>query len=93
LPTAPVPPVSIAPPPAAAPTLAPTAPLEPRAASMAPPPLAQASGGPTHGDVFLDGQRMGRWVSENLAREATRPQAGSTAFDPRIGPTWPGTLQ
>ena len=60
--------------------------------SMAPPP-PQATAGPSHGDVFLDGMRVGRWMSDNLAREATRPQAGSTAFDPRLGPTWPGTLQ
>ena len=83
----------IAPHQAAPPPLAPTAPQGAPLRSMAPPPQAQAGGGPTRGDVFLDGTRMGRWVSDNLAREATRPQAGNTGFDPRIGPTWPGTLQ
>jgi len=47
---------------------------------------------PTQGDVYLDGGRVGRWVSDQLAREVDRPQSGVTGFDPRVGPTWPGSL-
>ena len=59
----------------------------------APAVIGSAEGGPTQGDVFLDGTRMGRWVARDLARAASRPQGGSTFFDPRMGPSWPGTLQ
>ena len=46
-----------------------------------------------HGDVFLDGVRVGRWLSDKLARAANAPPSGSTAFDPRMGPSWPGAQQ
>ncbi len=49
--------------------------------------------GPTGGDVFLDGMRVGRWLARELGQMADAPQAGSTFFDPRAGATWPGTLQ
>ena len=61
-----------------------TEPASPMAA--APPP------GPTQGDVYLDGTRVGRWISDRLAREVDRPQVGVTGFDPRVGPAWPGSL-
>ncbi len=48
---------------------------------------------PTHGDVFLDGVRVGHWMSDALARAAGGPARGSTAYDPRMGPRWPGALQ
>jgi len=98
-PAAALPPTS-APPAASAPAapiagvpIAPSVLMEPRMPSVAPPPSPQAATGPSHGDVYLDGMRVGRWMSDNLAREAARPQAGGTAFDPRITPAWPGTLQ
>ncbi len=56
------------------------------------PAAAAASTGPTQGDVFLDGTRVGRWMSDRLARDADRPQSGVTGFDPRLGPAWPGSL-
>lgn len=56
-------------------------------------PAAQVAAGPSQGDVFLDGLRIGRWVTDALTREAARPSAGSTPFDPRMGPSWPGTQQ
>jgi hypothetical protein len=59
----------------------------------APPAAPTGRGGPTGGDVFLDGMRVGTWLADHLAREAGRPQAGGTAFDPRLTPAWPGTLQ
>lgn len=61
--------------------------------SLAPPPSAMGQSFPAGGDVFLDGVRMGHWVSEHLAREAGRPQRGGTAFDPRLSARWPGSLQ
>ena len=60
-------------------------------ASAAPP--ARQGSGPTGGDVFLDGVRVGRWLSDTLAREVGGPATGGTGFDPRLGPTWPGALQ
>jgi len=48
--------------------------------------------GPTEGDVFLDGERVGRWMARHLARELGGPTASGTAFDPRTGPAWPGAL-
>lgn len=60
---------------------------------MAPASAPAAASGPTGGDVFLDGTRMGTWVADHLAREVNRPQAGGTGFDPRLTPAWPGTLQ
>lgn len=64
----------------------------PVGASSAAPPPRQAQG-PTGGDVFLDGTRVGRWLSDTLAREAGGPATGGTGFDPRLSPTWPGALQ
>ena len=61
--------------------------------AMAPPPATTTTAGPTGGDVFLDGTRMGTWLADHLAREAGRPQAGGTGFDSRLTAAWPGTLQ
>ena len=49
-----------------------------------PEPAPQA----TSGDVFLDGARVGRWMARSLGREAARPPAAGTAFDPRLTPAW-----
>ena len=57
--------------------------------SAAPRPSPQATG-PTSGDVYLDGTRLGRWISDRLARDASRPQAGGVGFDPRMTLAWPG---
>ncbi len=51
-----------------------------------------ARSGPTEGDVYLDGERVGRWMARHLARELGGPQAAGTGFDPRLGPTWPGSM-
>jgi len=66
---------------------------KPSSPSYAPPAAQATQGGPTGGDVFLDGARVGTWLADHLAREAGRPQMGSTGFDPRLTPAWPGTLQ
>ncbi len=62
-------------------------------APMSAAPPARQTSGPTGGDVFLDGVRVGRWLSDTLAREAGGPANGGAGFDPRLGPTWPGALQ
>lgn len=67
--------------------------------SLAPLPRAEAAqsasqqGGPTHGDVFLDGARVGHWMSDILARAVSGPSGGCTAFDPTMSAAWPGALQ
>lgn len=63
------------------------------ARTYAPPPTQTLQGGPTGGDVYLDGTRVGTWIADHLGREVARPQMSSTAFDPRLTPAWPGTLQ
>lgn len=40
-------------------------------------------GGPTQGDVFLDGALVGRWLARDFAEAAARPANGSASFDPR----------
>ena len=66
--------------------------VAPRAFAPPAAPSAQG-GGPTGGDVFLMGTRVGSLDRRPSSREAGRPQAGGTAFDPRLSPAWPGTLQ
>ncbi len=69
---------------------------QPQAASAQHPIAPQtqtASATPTTGDVYLDGTRLGHWVASNLARQASRPPAGGTSFDPRLGISWPGAQQ
>jgi len=51
-----------------------------------------AGGGPTQGDVFLDGNLVGRWMARKLAHEAGRPPSGSSAFDPTRSPFPPGRM-
>lgn len=40
------------------------------------------------GTVMLDGRLVGQWLSENMARDAARPPAGTSFFDPRQTPSW-----
>lgn len=60
--------------------------------SAAPPPR-DSSGGAMRGDVYLDGSRLGHWIGESLARQAGGPSNGTSGFDPRLGPAWPGASQ
>lgn len=46
--------------------------------------------GALHGELILDGVRLGRWMSDRLARAADRPQSGTTGFDPRVSPSYAG---
>ena len=77
----------------------PPSPAQTSSISLAPSPRTDtvqngaSHGGPTHGDVFLDGTRVGHWMSEALARAVSGPSRGCTAFDPTMSAAWPGALQ
>lgn len=58
-----------------------------RAEEQSETPPAQISG-----EITLDGARLGRWVADMLAEIASRPPGGTTGFDPRITPNWPGLM-
>lgn len=42
------------------------------------------------GDLYLEDSILGRWLTQHLTREITRPRAGTLAVDPRIAPVWGG---
>ena len=46
--------------------------------------------GASHGEIILDSARLGRWISDYLARAANRPQSGATGFDSRVSPNYAG---
>jgi hypothetical protein len=75
----------------AAPMPSPSQAAPPVALPPAAPQSSSSTTGPTGGDVFLDGTRLGHWISTSLSRSAGRPPSGTTGFDPRLGVTWPGT--
>lgn len=56
--------------------------------AVAPQPDRGGGGDSGVGPVTLDGRLVGQWLSERMAREASRPGAGATFFDPRQGPAW-----
>ena len=70
----------------------PTPSVAPSASPSYAPPAASPRSKETamRGDVFFDGTRVGRWMSEQMARDAGRPNTGPTGFDPRRSPAWPG---
>ena len=43
---------------------------------------------PDEGAVLLDGQLVGQWLWDRMARDAERPPAGLTGFDVRRAPAW-----
>jgi hypothetical protein len=45
---------------------------------------------PREGLMILDGAQLGRWIIDRIARQASRPVAGTTGIDPRISPIFPG---
>ena len=61
-------------------------------------PLAERAAAPQRRDeardgegdrsVMLDGRLVGQWLSERMGRDAARPAAGATFFDPRQAPAW-----
>ena len=55
--------------------------------AVAPMRMAVGSGG-GGGTVLLDGRLVGEWLMDRMARDAGRPGAGTTSFDPRQAPAW-----
>jgi hypothetical protein len=45
---------------------------------------------PRQGLLILDGAQLGRWFADRIARQVSRPVAGTTGIDPRVSPTFPG---
>ena len=45
------------------------------------------------GDITIDGMRLGRWMTNAMARQASRPASGPVAPDPRQTPLWSGQAQ
>ena len=64
----------------------------PQQASFAP-SASSAEAITLQGDIILDGARVGRWLTRNLARQAARPSASPTGPDPRQTPLWSGQAQ
>jgi hypothetical protein len=63
--------------------------VDPTFPSATPPPALSPSS-VSQGDVYVDGSRLGRWMTTHLAKAAELPRAATTGFDPRMTPTWPG---
>ncbi len=78
----PQPPVSMAPPPRVERPRPMSRPADPKSNAAE----SQVKGG----DIYLEGAVLGRWLADRLARAVSRPASGTTAFDPRVSPTWPG---
>ena len=45
------------------------------------------------GVLKVDGALLGRFIAEQLGREAGRPPAGMTGFDPLVSPAWMSAYQ
>ena len=56
--------------------------------SVAPQPRMRDEGSGAGGTVMLDGRLVGYWLAEQMARDASRPPAGTTYFDSRQTPAW-----
>jgi hypothetical protein len=54
------------------------------------PPTSDLQSTVLQGNIYVDGSRLGRWVTDHLSRAAERPRASMTGFDPRMTATWPG---
>jgi hypothetical protein len=63
--------------------------VDPTLPSAVPPP-SESSSTALQGDVYVDGSRLGRWMTDRLVKAAELPRAATTGFDPRMTPTWPG---
>jgi len=70
-------------------TEAPSAPgAEMPAERPAAPAASAQDGGRSGGDVMLDGRLVGHWLADRMGRDAGRPSAGTTHFNPRQAPAW-----
>ncbi len=56
--------------------------------AVAPPSSQRERGDGGMGIVMLDGRLVGHWLSEQMARTASRPPGGTSFFDPRQTPAW-----
>jgi hypothetical protein len=63
--------------------------VDPTLPSAVPPP-SESQFAPSQGDVYVDGSRLGRWMTDRLVRAADLPRSAATGFDPRMTATWPG---
>lgn len=45
-----------------------------------------------HGDVLLDGRKVGEWMNRQFARNISRPQSGMTGFDGSMTPALQGAV-
>jgi hypothetical protein len=65
----------------------------PSSESMLPsavPPSTEPQSTALQGDIYVDGSRLGRWMTDRLVKAADMPRAATTGFDPRMTATWPG---
>jgi hypothetical protein len=53
-------------------------------------PALEAKLEPREGLLILDGAQLGRWIMDRIARQISRPTAGTTGIDPRVSPIYPG---
>jgi hypothetical protein len=53
-------------------------------------PALEAKSEPREGLLILDGAQLGRWIMDRIARQISRPTAGTTGIDPRVSPIFPG---
>lgn len=60
----------------------------PTQGSAAPQAAARDDAQGMSGTVMLDGRQVGQWITDQLARQASRPPSGTTFFDPKQGPAW-----
>ena len=77
---------------------APSQPMAPRSPRPVPPaseagdaeetPDATPAASASSGAVLLDGQLVGQWLWDRMARDAERPPVGLTGFDVRRAPAW-----
>ena len=51
-------------------------------------PMRMAAGSGGSGTVLLDGRLVGEWLMDRMARDAGRPGAGTTSFDPGQAAAW-----
>jgi len=56
--------------------------------AIAPQPTSRDQTEGSGGVVMLDGRLVGHWLSEQMARDASRPPSGTSFFDPRQSPAW-----
>jgi hypothetical protein len=64
-----------------------TEPILPSAVS----PRSERQSAAVQGDIYVDGSRLGRWMTDRLVKTAELPRGATTGFDPRMTASWPGS--